>query len=371
MTTIIEKVIDWANERFSALAPAEHRVLEAVVTGQEATCGGDRGTRPDLADTDERKPDSNIRGALDRRRVLCAAQGTALNADHLHAAGGVLLRNGFQAQGEVRLVNASIGGDLDCGGGSFLKPCDVALRADRVDVKGATYFRKGFRAEGEVRLSVSSIGRDLDCSGGVFVNPGKGALIAERINVQGSVFLRAGFRAQGNVRLNGSSIGVNLECQGAAFGNDVDLLGVRISCMLLWMNIEATRDTYVRLTQCTVAHFYDDLSWRAIRGLSLDGFTYEAILWPAAQRRENWLTWIRGRCAGCTDRQREDRLTLGDRLEWLRRQDEKTFSTQPYEQLAHVLAASRTRRRRQESPDRPARRAAETQPPGVGREALE
>ncbi len=293
------------------------------------------------ADGEVRLLNATTGGALDcSKGRFGQPQGTALNADHLHATGGVLLRDGFQAEGEVRLINASIGGDLDCGRGSFLKPGDVALRADRVDVKGAAFFREGFRAEGEVRISVSSIGRDLDCSGGVFVNPGKGALIAERINVQGSAFLRAGFHAQGNVRLNGSSIGVNLECQEAAFESLVDLLGVRVTCTLFWTNIEATQDTYVRLEQCTVGNFHDDFSWKAIPGLSLDGFTYDAILWPApAQRRENWLTGIRDALfAPAPGRQREDRLTLTDRLEWLRRQDEKTFSMQPYEQLADVLA---------------------------------
>jgi hypothetical protein len=43
---------------------------------------------------------------------------------------------GFSATGEVRLVGAHIGGDLDCGGGSFSNSAGPALTADRLTVDG-------------------------------------------------------------------------------------------------------------------------------------------------------------------------------------------------------------------------------------------
>jgi len=48
--------------------------------------------------------------------------GTALNADGINVKGGTFLREGFHAQGEVRLLGAQIGGNLDCTGGRFENP---------------------------------------------------------------------------------------------------------------------------------------------------------------------------------------------------------------------------------------------------------
>jgi hypothetical protein len=260
--------------------------------------------------------------------VFANPQGIALNAERLDAKGGVLLREGFKAQGEVSLLNASIGGDLDCSQGNFDnldKPGDVALRADRMEIKGAAFLRKEFQARGEVRIAASSIGRDLDCSGGVFHNPGGAALLAERINVRGSVLLGLEFRARGDVRFNGSSIGVDLICNQATFEAYVDLLSVRITCLLRWMNVNATEETapeksYVRLANCSVERLEDNVyGWNKIRRMNLDGFVYLAILWPSSSEGS------------------KDRLTLDQRLAWLRQQDGQSFSLQPYGQLAHVL----------------------------------
>ena len=82
--------------------------------------------------------------------------------------------DGFSARGEVRLVTARIGGQLDCTGGTFMKgPEDAssALCADGAKVKGAVIFRDGFRAEGEVHIVGADIGIDLDCSGGKIRKP--------------------------------------------------------------------------------------------------------------------------------------------------------------------------------------------------------
>ena len=51
---------------------------------------------------------------------LSGAKIQALRADSLHVKANVSLRFGFQALGEVRLVNAKIEGCLDCENGKFL-----------------------------------------------------------------------------------------------------------------------------------------------------------------------------------------------------------------------------------------------------------
>ena len=55
-----------------------------------------------------------------------------INADGIVVHGGLHMRHGFSARGEVRLVTARIGGQLDCTGGTFMKgPEDVVVRALR------------------------------------------------------------------------------------------------------------------------------------------------------------------------------------------------------------------------------------------------
>src|SRR6266567_7926377 len=80
-----------------------------------------------------------------------------------------------------------------------------SLVADGASVKGGAFLREGFRADGEVRLLGARIGGNLDCAGGAFMNHGGDALSADRVNVNGNVFLNKRgdrrFQADGAVRL--------------------------------------------------------------------------------------------------------------------------------------------------------------------------
>jgi len=168
-------------------------------------------------------PALNLRGSWVRR----------LAADGARVKGGLFLRDGFYAEGEVRLLGAEIGGTLDCVDGAFKNPAktDVpgsgkALNADRMKVTGSVFLRDGFSAEGEVRLLGAEIGGGLDCERGTFKNPAKTdvpgsgkALNADRIKVTGSVFLGDGFRSEGEVRLLGAEIGGDLNCVRGTFKN--------------------------------------------------------------------------------------------------------------------------------------------------------
>ena len=143
----------------------------------------------------------------------------ALNADGLKTRRGVFFRNGFTARGEVRLLGAVIGGNLECDGGTFDNPNGKALSADGLTTRGNVFLREGFTAKGEVRLLGGDIGGSVDCSGGTFENPDGHALSADRLKTGGGVFLREGFTAKGEVRLLGADIGGNLDCVGGSFEN--------------------------------------------------------------------------------------------------------------------------------------------------------
>jgi len=151
--------------------------------------------------------------------VLSGTHTTTIRADGLKLEGAVFLRNGFKAQGEVRLMSALIGGGLDCVNAQFSNPGGTALSADGAEVGGAVFLCDGFKAEGEVRLLGASIGGYLDCVNGQFRSPGGMALNMDGLKVQGSVFLGKGFKAQGEVRLRGASIGGTLDCEDGEFSN--------------------------------------------------------------------------------------------------------------------------------------------------------
>ncbi len=147
------------------------------------------------------------------------ASGKALRADRIYVQGSVFLRNAFVAEGEVRLLGAEIGGNLECNDGTFKNAGGRALSADRVGVQGSVFLRDGFSAEGEVRLPGGMIGGNLECNQGVFKNSGGVALNADRISMQGNALLSGGFVAEGEVNLAGAQIGNNLSCDGGVFKN--------------------------------------------------------------------------------------------------------------------------------------------------------
>jgi hypothetical protein len=57
-------------------------------------------------------------------------------ADGANVKGGLFLRDGFHAKGEVRLLGAQIAGDLDCSSGKF-----GSIRVQRATVAGGLFWR--------------------------------------------------------------------------------------------------------------------------------------------------------------------------------------------------------------------------------------
>ena len=186
---------------------------------------------------------------------IFGCDGPALHADGLKVDGGFVLGTFpnenecavggevFRATGEVRMLGACIGRDLDCSGGRFDNTGGVALAADRADIRGEVRLASGFHATGEVRLWRTRIGSDLTCLGGKFDNshncrtpddgddprapgtggpfgePGDYALRADGAEVKGSVNLCQGFRSKGVVYLVGTQIDSDLNCSGGKFDN--------------------------------------------------------------------------------------------------------------------------------------------------------
>ena len=80
------------------------------------------------------------------------------------------------ANGELRLTNARIAGQLNCVGGRFDIPDGIAFGADSMHIEGSVFLSTlpdsiyGFHATGEVRLLNAQIAGQLNCSVGRFVH---------------------------------------------------------------------------------------------------------------------------------------------------------------------------------------------------------
>jgi hypothetical protein len=122
---------------------------------------------------------------LDEARVLalrlpgCHLPG--LSADQLTTRGNLELDAGFTAFGEVRLVGAHIGGQLDLSGATLTNPDGLALFADGITVDQHMFCGEGFAAHGKVRLPSAHIGGQLNFNGATLTNPDGEALNADRI----------------------------------------------------------------------------------------------------------------------------------------------------------------------------------------------
>jgi sRNA-binding regulator protein Hfq len=273
-----------------------------------------------------------------------------IKADGLKVAGCVFLRNGFRAEGEVRLVGATIGGNLECKGSQFINPNRYALNGYGLKVEGNVRLDNEFKAEGEVCLVGATIGKTLVCDGGKFIESNRCALNGDRLKVEGNVFLRNGFRAEGEVCLVTATIGGNLECQGSQFikptggalygdglkvagsvfldddfkaEGEVELTSMTIGRFFRWKGVDSPENVELDLRYAKIGILWDDKnSWPKSGKLFLDGLAYDAIYEEAP-----------------TD--------VNSRIEWLRLQydgeaegDKDQFRPQPYEQLAAVFRRS-------------------------------
>lgn len=192
--------------------------------------------------------DAYIRNRLDARggRFECwsafmlAAErlfGCSLAAQALQVGNDVMLGDGFHAAGSINLMQADIGGSLNCAGGVFSPESGKALCARAAVIGGEVLLndkkfdwqqpiafgarevieRHPCHFNGQVDLSEARIGLDLRCDGGWFHNPGAIALEARGIAVGGDVWLTDNCRIDGQADFTAAHIGRSLRCKGGYF----------------------------------------------------------------------------------------------------------------------------------------------------------
>jgi len=219
--------------------------------------------------------------------------GTALNIQNSKVNGDVLLSDGFQAEGEVTLLGARIDGSLQCNGAIFRNPRQetiqqggVALDADLLTVTHSVLLNEGFQAEGNVSLLGAEIGEDVDCEGGIFRNPrwddktgssGGTVLQMDNAAIKGNVSLCNGFVAGGEVSLLGAQITGDLDCEGANV-NQVNGQRMAVRHTLFWKKIVNPQEAALDLEDASAGSLVDDRpSWPSAERLALDGFTYGSL----------------------------------------------------------------------------------------------
>ncbi len=263
-----------------------------------------------------------LRDAQTRTIALSRSHTGPISADRLTTKGSMFLRERFQAKGEVCLLGANIGGDLDCSDATFdnpkgeENPKGIALNADRLTTQGYVFLRNA-KVRGRVWLLGANIGGNLECDGATFENPGGEALVADGLTTHGGVFLHNGFQAKGEVRLSGANIGAHLDCSDATFDNPkgeaLSAETLLVKGGLFWRSMEKRPVGVIDLRHAKVGQLVDDAaSWPLADSVWLDGFEYEAFGIDSPR-------------------------TAKERLDWLALQPEKPFHPQPYEQLAKVF----------------------------------
>lgn len=163
--------------------------------------------------------------------LLCPG-GKALNAERLEVGGSVLFERNFYSCGEVRLINATIGGNLEIPGGRMINRSAYALEAEQIEVGGSVLLLRGFRAVGAITLSYARIGANVSVSNARILNRGGTALNLSLAEVGGYVSLSGGFRSYGAVEcaylaLRGSFVGDGSRLRHGT-GNALNLGSARI-----------------------------------------------------------------------------------------------------------------------------------------------
>lgn len=151
---------------------------------------------------------------------LCTPEGRALCADQIKVDQGVFCR-GLEAHGEVRLNGARIGGQLVLSGANLSSEdaSGLALCAPGLVVEEGMYCDvldgHRFTAEGQVRLIGASIGGDFSLDGAQLVGGNGASLAADGLEVGRDMSCSGGFTADGTVRLIGARVGGIFNLDGA------------------------------------------------------------------------------------------------------------------------------------------------------------
>jgi len=276
-----------AHKRFGELSEAELRLLHAAPKGDTAMCGPNFGPGKDPSNADNWGSEREIRAGL--ICWLCVNNEAAKRVDpagiqvygakitgrlnlFFAAISFPLLFQQCRFYDDIDLKFVTVPA-LNLSGSSI-----GSLIADGVHVRGDVSLDSGFESLGEVRVLDAQIGGSLSCRAGTFKNPGGVALAADRAEIRGDVLLDGGFSADGEVRLPSVQVGSQLACNGGAF-RSLNLQGANVKDSFLWREVENVSTCRLDLTNASTGVISDDeASWPSKGYLFLDGFVYKRFV---------------------------------------------------------------------------------------------
>jgi hypothetical protein len=146
-------------------------------------------------------------------------QHVALDADHVTVDGGIAAAGGFEAAGTVTMAAAHVSGSLQMDGTTIIAGPgqNVAFYGDGLTV-GHDFNAQRLTAEGEVRLVDVTIGSTLELRGAHLANPGGMALRLDRSDIASSLYCDNGFTANGEVCAIGAHVKGSVYLNNAAIG---------------------------------------------------------------------------------------------------------------------------------------------------------
>jgi hypothetical protein len=256
--------------------------------------------------------------------------GYALIADGIKVGGGVLLDEGFTAEGAVQFRGADIAGSLICSDAHF-DGCDhngYALVADEIRIGGNVLLNEGLVSAGAIHLPGADIGRALACNGAHLDGQDNQGIVLLAGGIKASgLYLNDGFTPSGTIWLRSASIrgSAYLAPEKPATGViGLDAAHAQIAGTFNWVPAEQVEGV-VSLQGAAAGQLVDDWSgqrdnafWPKCGRLSLDGFTYDGFGGPQQATVEQRLAWIRSQYQADSGNM------------------QMPFATQPYEQLAVV-----------------------------------
>jgi len=137
---------------------------------------------------------------------VAEGQTISLLGDGITISGGLFLDRGLVAEGEVRLVNGNITGDLACRGAAILNGNGFSLNAGGAEIRGSVFLDaaggdrdSSFRCRGAVCLAGAKIGQDLSCNSPMPTGEGSFVLVMQRAKVGGVLSLKGDFHSVGLV----------------------------------------------------------------------------------------------------------------------------------------------------------------------------
>ena len=229
-----------------------------------------------------------------------------LNMNSIEVKESLFMRGGDEF-GEVDLIGAKIGGNLDMDGSRFAGK----LNMDSIEVRGYLSMRK--KAEfSEVYLGYAKIEGNLGMTGSRFT----GKLNMDSMHVDSSLFMHRGAEFTQPLVLTFAKIGKRIDISGSTLAS-IDLTGTHIYGEFVLSPPAPQWKEGAKLTlRNAEVGALQDLPWAST--LELDGFNYACLGGLSTD-----------------DSSRVGALKISRFKEWLEKQTR--YSPQPYEQLATVL----------------------------------